>query len=157
MLNEMIDEIPCFLHLLNSRKMYSPKKSRMWFSEKDLHTEAFDKLVEYNLPYEIKEIRDKVRQYFIDFEDDELHVTATQIRSFMLNNSVVYNSTRITKNCEIYLGVHNFKDKAGEKKNKTCVYKWMVYVDSSHFVMTGQQAARYEVNRHCRRHYLLVG
>ena len=102
----------------------------MWFSSDDLRTEAFDKLVEYNLPYEIKEIRDKVRQYFTDFEDDELYITATQIRTFMLNNNAIYNSTRITRNCETYLGVFNFKDETGEKKNKTCVYKWKIYVDT---------------------------
>jgi len=53
MQSEMMEEIPQFLHFLNRREMYSERKSRMWFSEDELRTEAFDKLVEYNLPYEI--------------------------------------------------------------------------------------------------------
>jgi hypothetical protein len=129
MLKNMIQEIPQFLFFLNRREMYSRQKSRMWFSPEETHTEALRKLIEHSLPTVVKEIWEKVRQFFFDFEDDELHITPKQIASHMLGGR--YGSYYIIRECKAHLNVDNLIDHAGEKTIKTCIYKWKDYTEGN--------------------------
>jgi hypothetical protein len=99
----------------------------MWFSPDEIHTEALKMLVEHSLPTVIKEIRDKVRQFFFDFDDAELHITPKQIATHMLSGR--YGSYYIIRECKTYLNVNNLFDNAGEKSIKTCTYKWKDYAE----------------------------
>ena len=54
------------------------------FSPDEIHTEALKTLIEHSLPTVVKEIREKVRQFFFDFEDAELHITPKQVAAHML-------------------------------------------------------------------------
>lgn len=52
-------EIPAFLHFLSQRKLSTEKKSRMWFDHALLHTDALQRIIDYNrnaLEVEIKEL-----------------------------------------------------------------------------------------------------
>ena len=124
-LNGMIQEIPQFLFFLNRREMNSRQKSRMWFLPAEIHTEALTMLVEHSLPTVVKEIREKVRQFFFDFEEDELHITPKQIATHMLGGR--YGSYYIIRECKTFLNVDNLIDDAGQKTIKTCTYKWKDY------------------------------
>ena len=124
----MIQEIPQFLFFLNRREMHSRQKSRMWFAPDEIHTDALMRLIEQNLPKVVKEIREKVRQYFFDFDDNELHVTAKQIAEYMVNSR--YDSYYIIRECKTFLDVENLKDDDGKRVIKTCAYKWKVYADT---------------------------
>jgi hypothetical protein len=127
MLGCMIQEIPQFLFFLNRRKMNSKQKSRMWFSPDEIHTEALKKLIEHSLPTVVKEIREKVRQFFYDFEDTELHITPKQIATHMLGGR--YGSYYIIRECKTHLNVDNLIGQQGEKTIKTCIYKWIDYAE----------------------------
>jgi outer membrane receptor for monomeric catechols len=127
MLNNMIQEIPHFLFFMNRREMYSRQKSRMWFSPVETQTEALRKLIEHSLPTVVKEIREKVRQFFYDFDDEELHITPKQIASHMLGGR--YGSYYIIRECKAHLNVDNLFDHQGEKTIKTCIYKWKDYAE----------------------------
>jgi len=129
MLNNMIDEIPYFLYFLNKREMFSRQKSRMWFSPDEIHTEALKVLIEHSLPTVVKEIREKVRQFFFDFEDTELHITPKQIASHMLGGR--YGSYYIIRECKTHLNVCNLIDHENEKIIKTCSYKWKDYAEGT--------------------------
>jgi hypothetical protein len=127
MLGNMIQEIPQFLFFLNRREMHTKQKSRMWFLPDEIQTGALKKLVEHNLPTVIKEIREKVRQFFYDFEDAELHITPKQIATHMLNGR--YGSYYINRECKTFLNVDNLIDHEGEKMIKTCTYKSKEYAE----------------------------
>jgi hypothetical protein len=109
--------------------MHSRQKSRMWFSPDEIHTDALKRLVEHSLPTVVKEIREKVQQYFFDFEDTELHITPKQIATHMLGGR--YGSYYIIRECKTQLNVDNLIDHAGEKTIKTCTYKWKDYTEGN--------------------------
>ena len=129
MLNGMIEEIPHFLCFLNKREMYSRQKSRMWFSPNEIHTDALTRLIEQNLPKVVKEIREKVRQFFFDFEEAELQITAKQIAEYMVNGR--YDSYYIIRECKTHFDVENLKDSEAKRIIKTCTYKSKIYTDTS--------------------------
>jgi hypothetical protein len=124
----MIEEIPHFLFFLNKREMHTKAKSRMWFSPDEIHTEALTRLVEHNLPTVVKEIREKVRQYFFDFEEEELQITAKMIQQHMLGGR--YDSYYIIRECKSHFGIDFLRDELGNQKIKRCAYKWKIYVDT---------------------------
>ena len=128
MLGNMIQEIPQFLFFLNRREMHSRQKSRMWFAPEEIHTEALSLLIEQNLPKVVKEIREKVRQFFFDFEEAELQITAKQIAEHMVNNR--YDSYYIIRECKNHFGVDFLRNEQGDRKIKRCVYKWKIYVNT---------------------------
>ncbi len=130
LLTDLIDEIPCFLHYLNRRDMHSSQKSRMWFTADQIHTEALSKLVEQNLPGVIKELKEKVRQFFFDFpQEHELLVTPTLIAEQMLGNRC--RPHYIIQSCKTYLDVDVWRDKDGRAIVKRSYYKWNVYFEGS--------------------------
>ena len=49
-LEKLKAEIPAFLYFLQHRQMSTEQQSRMWFSPKDIHTEALDKIIQNNRP-----------------------------------------------------------------------------------------------------------
>ncbi|MDR2906996.1 MAG: DUF5906 domain-containing protein, partial [Bacteroidales bacterium] len=128
MLNAMIEEIPHFLFFLNKREMHTKHQSRMWFLSDDIHTNALNRLVEYNLPTVVKEIRERVRQYFFDFDEPELQITAKMIQQHMLGGR--YDSYYIIRECKAHFGVDLLKDERGNQKIKRCAYKWKTYSDT---------------------------
>ena len=126
--NELAEEIPYFLHFLNRREMYSKHKSRMWFSKDDIRTEAFERLVEYNLPRVVKEIREKVREFFINFDDAELRVTSKQLEMALDKR---WDSTYIHKSCEEHFGIDFLRNLDGDGVLEWCTYKWKYYPEGS--------------------------
>jgi len=128
MLAAMIQEIPQFLYFLNRREMHSRHKSRMWFAPEEIHTKALNKLIEQNLPKVIKEIREKVRQFFFDFEDTELQITAKQIAEHMVSNR--YDSYYILRECKTHFGVDFLRNEQGDRKIKRCAYKTKIYINT---------------------------
>jgi hypothetical protein len=119
--------------------MYSRQKSRMWFSPEETQTDALKKLVEHSLPTVVKEIREKVRQFFFDFDGAELHITSKQIATHMLGGK--YGSYYIIRECKTYLNVDNLMNHEGEKMIKTCTYTWKEYAE-------GMDAFDVRTNKH---------
>lgn len=50
LLDDLLDEIPAFLHYLNQRKIITQRKERHWFDTKLLRTDALDKIVSNSKP-----------------------------------------------------------------------------------------------------------
>jgi hypothetical protein len=129
LLDEMVEEIPAFLNFLLKRKLSTENISRMWFDEELIRTDAFRKLAEYNIPKVAKLIKEKISQYFIDFEEQELRVTAALIRDIMLNSKDT--AQYITKVCEDYLKAVHLTDKHGNILVRRCVYRTKIW-DGEH-------------------------
>jgi len=100
----------------------------MWFSPDEIHTAALTRLIEQNLPKVIKEIREKVRQFFFDFEEAELHITSKQIAEHMVNGR--YDSYYIIRECKTHFGVDFLRNEQGQRKIKRCAYKSKIYINT---------------------------
>ena len=85
-LDNLIAEIPAFLHFLNNRKLHSQHESRMWFDHKLLITDAFRKLVESNKSTIEKELCESLRNLFIDVNETTIYATLPYIKKAFLNN-----------------------------------------------------------------------
>ena len=85
-LKEMIAEIPAFLNYLNQRQMFTQCESRMWFNPKLLITEALRKVQLNSKSMVEKEIRIKLQNMFIDFAENIIYMTVTDIRREFFNN-----------------------------------------------------------------------
>ncbi len=60
MLATLTSEIPFFLHFLNERNVVSPKKTRMWFTESQIYTDALERLKKANMPKVHKALRNYI-------------------------------------------------------------------------------------------------
>jgi hypothetical protein len=72
LLEQMQDEIPAFLYMLNKRKIKTPNVHRAWFDPELIKTEALSKVVANSKPTIEKEIRARIREMFFDFGVDEI-------------------------------------------------------------------------------------
>lgn len=73
MLAILTSEIPAFLFLLKNRGIKSPNKTRMWFTEKQIYTEALQRVMDANMPKVHKALRNYIGEilelYDLDFID----------------------------------------------------------------------------------------
>lgn len=79
MLATLTNEIPAFLYFLKDRGIKAPRKTRMWFTEKQIYTEALQRVMDANTPKVHKALRNYVEEMlelhdldFIEFPMSEL-------------------------------------------------------------------------------------
>jgi hypothetical protein len=80
-----IEEIPAFLSFLNQRKIKTEQLGRMWFHEALLKTEAMKKVIEFSRSTVQKEIRQRIRDMFMDFGVNEIKMTRIAIHKEFFN------------------------------------------------------------------------
>lgn len=80
-LAEMQEEIPAFLHYLQTRKLKLPERHRAWFDPELLKTEALKKVIQHSAPALEKDIRSRLRDMFLDFGVDEIKMTPQDMMS----------------------------------------------------------------------------
>ena len=85
LLNQLIEEIPAFLHYLNNRQMSTKCQSRMWFRKSHLETEALRNLIAANKPKIERIIYTKLREMFINFNEEKLRLPYEYIEEQILN------------------------------------------------------------------------
>ncbi|MFN7704522.1 MAG: primase-helicase family protein [Chryseotalea sp.] len=81
--NFLIPEIPNFLQLLIERKISTPQKTRMWFSQADIQTDALTAIINRNKSYLEKELTEQISELLFDWDLDEIKFTITDL-SMML-------------------------------------------------------------------------
>lgn len=91
-LPELIEEIPAFLHFLSQRKMVTKDVgSRMHFVREHLITEALKKVIVANQTTVEKELRNRLRDMFLDFGVAEITMTVTDIWQDFFNRKYEKN------------------------------------------------------------------
>ena len=75
------EEIPQFIAFLNERKIHLPKKTRMWFTKEQIHTEALDKLVKGTKANLEKEIISIIEEMLEEFELEEIKLTLNDLQN----------------------------------------------------------------------------
>lgn len=86
MLEKMKDEIPAFLQFLSKRKMHTEEMHRAWFDPALIQTEALKKVVAYSMPTIEKELRQFIRDKFLDFGLETLTMTRGHLHKDCFNN-----------------------------------------------------------------------
>jgi hypothetical protein len=79
-LQNMTNEIPEFLAMLNSRKIVTPRVGRMWFDESLLKTEAARRVIAASHSMVKKELTYHLKQIFLDFGVKEILMTCQAIK-----------------------------------------------------------------------------
>ncbi len=80
MLDLMQEEIPAFLNFMSTRKILTEQLNRMWFHPHLLKTEALRKVIINSQPTIIKELRQRMKEMFLDFGVEEILMTVSNVR-----------------------------------------------------------------------------
>lgn len=86
--NFLIPEIPAFLQLLIDRTISTPHKTRMWFSQDDIQTDALKHIVNRNKSWLEKELIEIIKEYLIDFDLEEIKYTMGDLQSMLAKNGI---------------------------------------------------------------------
>jgi hypothetical protein len=93
----MKKEIPAFLHFLKTRGTLYEKKTRMWFDEKDLQTEALQKLKRGNLSSVDKELEAVITEKLLLFELNEVFFTVKDLIELLQQNGIRTNQYYVSR------------------------------------------------------------
>ena len=97
MLKKLSEEIPHFLYFLNTRKIKTERRTRMWFTKQQIYTPALDKVVKGNKTYLSQEIKEILIDDFIIFEVDILKYTATDLLEKLITGNIRTNRAKVSK------------------------------------------------------------
>lgn len=76
-------EIPQFLSFLLNRELVNKKQDRMWFGLDQIITDAFKNVVTNSEPGPIKELRLKLQDSFLKWNQTKIELTAEDIRQYL--------------------------------------------------------------------------
>jgi len=126
MMHQLIEEIPMFLHFLNSRKMHTQHESRMWFREDFLVTEALQKLRDASRPKIEKIIVQKIKELFINSGEELLMLPMEYIMEILLRGAKE-SEDYVRKVLEENIGVDRFKNSKGKYDS---TWAWLPFFDA---------------------------
>jgi len=133
-LQTFIEEMPAFMSYLSRRKMATSKQGRMWFHAQLIKTDALKKVVANSEPVIVKELRNKLRDMFMDFGTTQIMMSKMDIQKEFFNNrfegSYLERVLKEVLKVEPYFQLDPIeKDEQGEpvKKYKTVRYSFAKY------------------------------
>jgi hypothetical protein len=127
LLAQMKEQVPAFLHFLKNREMKAKDESRMWFHPSLLRTEALDNIVEVNEPADASDMRESLREWFLEMPDlKEIEMPMKNIKEEFFPGKD--KSTRwLNEILKDYLGVEQAK-----KHNGKTIFKRGEYTRSEY-------------------------
>lgn len=133
-LPDLNEEIPAFLHFLSTRQMVTQNTgSRMWFTREQLITEALKKVMLASQSTVERELRSRLRDMFLDFQQEEIHMTVMDIWISFFNKK--FEKNYIEKVISEKMKCQTFRNEQGKSVTKRYRYpKWERVMDNS----TGQ-------------------
>jgi hypothetical protein len=105
MLKNLKSEVPHFLYFLNSRKIISERKTRMWFTKEQIYTPALDKVVKGNKTFLSQEIREIIIDDFITFEVAILRYSATDLLTKLIEGSIRTSRHKVSNSLKLDYGL----------------------------------------------------
>ena len=101
MLKKLHNEIPQFLHFLNTRRIKTERQTRMWFTKQQIYTPALDKVVKGNKTYLSQEIKEILIDDFVAFEVDVLRYTASDLLDKLIKGSIRTTRFKVSNSLKI--------------------------------------------------------
>lgn len=97
LMDKLIAEIPHFLHFINNRRISTPKQTRMWFTPKQIWTEALDKLKKGNKTFNEKQLLESIEDAIETYEVDKIKFSTGDLVDLMKTNNLRIPGYQITK------------------------------------------------------------
>ncbi|AEH00173.1 primase-helicase family protein [Lacinutrix sp. 5H-3-7-4] len=97
LLESLKKELPHFIHFINKRKISCPRKTRMWFTKEQIHTEALDILINGNKTFIDKELEQILSDEFALFEKEELKYSLGDLVDKLSKNNIRTNSFKLSE------------------------------------------------------------
>lgn len=117
----MIEEIPAFLNFLEKRQLSTKDVgSRMWFTAKDIETEALKRLVIANQPTVEREIKKRIRDMFFDFGIETIEMCNKDICKDFFKNK--YEENYVEKIIKQNMKIDTYKNADGKGVTKRYHY-----------------------------------
>ena len=101
MLKKLRNEIPYFVHFLDTRKIISERKTRMWFTKQEIYTPALDIVIKGNKTYLSQEIKEIIIDDFITYEVAVLKYSATDLLDKLLKGSIRTTRFKVSKSLKL--------------------------------------------------------
>ncbi len=118
MIGEMKEEIPAFLNYLNQRKLKTTNEHRAWFHPDLIKTDALKKVVAFSQSTVQKEIRQKIRDMFMDHGVDEILMTRAAVQENLLTKKYEANYLERVLKEDLKLDMyHDFEYNGAEYKS----------------------------------------
>lgn len=114
LLEKMNEELPAFLHFIKHRKLVCKRESRMYFHSSLLKNDLFYKTVRLNEPSHVQELRERLKEIFLDFGQDEIMMTIQDINREFCKDKL--ERTYLQKILKEYLNVSTMKNDDGRPK-----------------------------------------
>ncbi|MFC4633355.1 primase-helicase family protein [Dokdonia ponticola] len=133
-------ELPQFLNFINTRKILSPRKTRMWFTKEQIYTRALEVLMNGNKTYINKEIEQILSDDFLKYDTEELKYSVGDLVDKLSKNNIRTSSFKIS---ELLKNKYNL-----ESKNSTYTKYHISYSTVNKPIV--------EETKHKGRHYIFT-
>jgi hypothetical protein len=90
-------ELPYFMYYLNLRAIKTKRRTRMWFTKEQIHTEALDRLINGNKTNLVNEIGEIILDDLIRFEVEELKYSLGDLVEKLSKSSIRANTFSVSK------------------------------------------------------------
>lgn len=117
---KMIEEIPAFVDFLMNREMVTSDDGRMWFDPRLIKTAAFDEMARISEHSDVRELREKLKDYFITHDVEQLIIPTDAIQRHFLKT----NNTWLHEILRDRLGLAKVLGKTGKPKSVRAKYWW---------------------------------
>ena len=114
------EEIPAFLHFLKNRTLVAKREKRMYFHTNWLKNALFFKTVRLNEPSHVQELRERLKELFINFEQMEILMTIQDIDHEFFKDKL--GRTYLQKLLKDFLNVSLAANREGAVKPMRYVY-----------------------------------
>lgn len=133
-------ELPQFLNFINTRKISSPRKTRMWFTKEQIYTKALEMLMNGNKTFVNKEIEQILSDDFLKYDTEELKYSVGDLVDKLSKNNIRTSSFKIS---ELLKNKYNL-----ESKNSTYTKYHISYSTANKPIV--------EETKHKGRHYIFT-
>lgn len=96
LLESLKAELSHFMHFINTRKISSPRKTRMWFTKEQIYTEALEVLMNGNKTFLNKELEQILSDEFLQFDTDELKYSVGDLVEKLSRNNIRTSGFKIS-------------------------------------------------------------
>lgn len=90
-------ELPHFIEFINSRAVVATKKTRMWFTKEQIHTEALEVLINGNKTFLNKELEQIITDDFAMLDKDVLKYSATDLVEKLSTRNIRTSTFRVAE------------------------------------------------------------
>lgn len=158
-MSKIVEEIPAFLNYLNDRTLVTDYQSRMWFHDDLIKTDALRRVIAYSEPTIIKEIRQSLKDLFLDTGMNEIKMTAEVVMKELLpkryERNYLHNILQEKmKVLQYHVWMVEGREKEYDTEEEALAAAEVLYPDDKGFTIMGRLQRRYKPCRYTYPSYI---